>query len=150
MPLPKEHPIMQAWFEFMATKEYELAKSWASDPNYVEGALWSAFLAGRESLGVGAGRGSGRTTKQLLEAPTGSIFVWCEDSTGYPRDLIKRLKRADISIMGRKALRDGGHRLAGAHSMIILDHAIEPIEAERNIVAWIEYHNGKFIPAPSS
>jgi hypothetical protein len=41
-------PIMVAWREYQATAEFANTKKWARhpDPDYTEGSLWAAFLAG--------------------------------------------------------------------------------------------------------
>lgn len=67
---------------------------------------------------------SGRTTKQMQEAPAGAVFVWCNGSTAYPRALAKRLGRDDLQVMPRAWLT---HR--SVYGMrpgtLVIDHAAE-------------------------
>lgn len=67
-------------------------------------------------------RGSGRTTQQMLDAPQGAIYVWCNGELRYPRELAKSLGRKDLLIHSRSCFRDG--RLRGIRKPIILDHAV--------------------------
>lgn len=66
-------------------------------------------------------RGSGRTTKQMLEAPIASIFVWpVPRSLDYARHLAHHLNRTDLEIISP----DGLERLKGTRRRsIIVDHA---------------------------
>lgn len=66
-------------------------------------------------------RGSGRTTKQMEEAPIASVFVWpVPRSIGYAKDLAAYLGRGDLDIIPP----DGLERLKGTkRRSIIVDHA---------------------------
>lgn len=68
-------------------------------------------------------RGTGRTTRQMLAAPHGAVFVWCNNgSAGYARDLAQKHGRDDLKVVTPQWLEDGkwqGHRLTG----LIVDHA---------------------------
>ena len=44
-------------------------------------------------------RGTGRTSKQMLEAPQKSIFVWCNSNLSYPLYLAKYLRREDLCVV---------------------------------------------------
>lgn len=44
-------------------------------------------------------RDSGTTTKQLLEAPENSIYVWVNGKVDYPKRLAAHLGRDDIKIV---------------------------------------------------
>jgi hypothetical protein len=69
-------------------------------------------------------RGSGRTTRQMQQAPHGAVFIWCvARSVNYARDLARSLKREDLRIMTPAALDPPGHRLMGIRVTIVLDHA---------------------------
>lgn len=51
--LPDNHPLVIAWEAYRATEEYANSLQWAMqshDKMTVEGSLWGAFVAGRESL----------------------------------------------------------------------------------------------------
>lgn len=46
-PVPKDHPLMKAWEEYIACEEFANSQSWAKKgPEYVEGSLWAAFARG--------------------------------------------------------------------------------------------------------
>jgi hypothetical protein len=66
-------------------------------------------------------RGTGRTTSDMREAPRNAIFVWCNDRTGYPRDLAKHLGRTDLEIYGPSWL--SGERWRGIERPVVIDHA---------------------------
>ncbi len=44
-------------------------------------------------------RGTGTTTRQMQEAPQGSVFVWCGRYLSYPKDLARNLGREDLNIV---------------------------------------------------
>lgn len=69
-------------------------------------------------------RGTGTTTQQLKSAPTHSLFIWCTHDTHYPRSILKRLKRDDVTVLPITALDQVGG-IAGSFSAIIVDHATE-------------------------
>jgi hypothetical protein len=69
--------------------------------------------------------GSGRTTKQMREAPHGAVFVWCNGQLFYPRDLARHLGRADLEIVSPDSMREY-HRFMGRKlSGLVIDHAAE-------------------------
>jgi hypothetical protein len=45
-PLPKGHPMLEAWEAFRTTPEYENARHWAQYMDHIEGSLWAAFTEG--------------------------------------------------------------------------------------------------------
>jgi hypothetical protein len=45
------------------------------------------------------GRGSGKTTRAMLAAPHGAVFIWCSPHLDYPTQLAKHLKRDDLKIV---------------------------------------------------
>lgn len=66
-------------------------------------------------------RQTGRTTKQMLHAPQGAHFVWCNEVLGYARHLARRLNRADLKIHPLSDL--GTDRLRGLPTdLIVADH----------------------------
>jgi hypothetical protein len=76
----------------------------------------------RAAAGQTTGRQSGRTTDQILNAPHGALFVWCNSTRAYPRDLARTLGRTDLSIVGPQWLNSDqwqGCRFSG----IVVDHA---------------------------
>jgi hypothetical protein len=44
-------------------------------------------------------RRSGRTTKQMAEAPQFAIYVWCNEDLDYPVKIMRRLGRKDLRIV---------------------------------------------------
>lgn len=67
-------------------------------------------------------RANGITSMQMLLAPQDAIYIWCNNSLGYPRDLAKYIGRRDLKIYGPSHLGDA--RLAGHHlTGIVVDHA---------------------------
>ena len=46
-----------------------------------------------------SGRQFGTTTRQMLEAPPNSIYVWCDSNLHYPISLAARLGRSDLKIV---------------------------------------------------
>lgn len=68
--------------------------------------------------------GTGRTTRQMEAAPKGALFIWCNDSLDYPRDLARRICRTDLVIVGLSALENGACTLRGrTFSGVGVDHA---------------------------
>ena len=66
--------------------------------------------------------GSGRTTRQMQDAPIESIFVWCNSMVSYPKSLAKHLGRNDLVIQPLHWLRI--ENIAGRDGLkIVVDHA---------------------------
>lgn len=69
-------------------------------------------------------RRTGRTSKQMLEAPKGAYFVWQTKAFDYPRALARHLKREDLTIVNAQffGYREGrGKRRLKVP--IVVDHA---------------------------
>jgi hypothetical protein len=68
-------------------------------------------------------RGSGRTHRQMIEAPQRAVYIWCNSHLFYPRELAREIGRADLRIIGPADLEE---RLRGlkAHQ-VVFDHALE-------------------------
>lgn len=81
-------------------------------------------------------RQTGRTTQQMLEAPRGAVYVWCNSRMAYPRALADHIGRGDLHIMPlswlcqRIALKPG---LGG----IVLDHAAQPDSEQLAALAYL-------------
>ena len=72
-----------------------------------------------------ATRGTGKTTRQMLGAPLGSHFIWCNGTLSYPAALARKLGRSDLKIHRPSDLRSG--RLRGVDpALIVVDHWISP------------------------
>lgn len=70
-------------------------------------------------------RGTGRTTRQMKEAPKGALFIWCtSNDTLYPRALARDLDREDLVIirLPRFASEIDQHR-GRRYPAVIVDHA---------------------------
>ena len=68
-------------------------------------------------------RQTGRTAKQMIDAPVGAVFVWCNERTDYPTKLAKVLGRDDLVVRPLSWLAPRnvmGMRLQGS---VIVDHA---------------------------
>jgi len=66
-------------------------------------------------------RQTGRTTRQLQEAPKGSIFIWINWSIWYPRAIARELGREDIEMVGREWIKSDRWR-GRTFSGVIVDH----------------------------
>lgn len=67
-------------------------------------------------------RGSGRTTRQMQDAPIGGIFVWVNSMVSYPKSLARHLGRDDLVIQPLHWLRI--ENIAGRDGLkIVVDHA---------------------------
>lgn len=67
-------------------------------------------------------RQTGRTTRQMQDAPQRAIFVWCNHHFAYPRDLSRKIGRPDLELVSPDWLthdRWRGRTLTG----IVVDHA---------------------------
>lgn len=72
---------------------------------------------------VQSSRRQGKTTQQILNAPHGAVFVWCNNRTDYVRDLTRSLGRTDLRIFGLDiAFESGAVRLRGINKVVV-DHA---------------------------
>ena len=45
-PVPQSDPLMKTWEAFKQSPAYVNAKTWAADPNHLEGSLWALYSAG--------------------------------------------------------------------------------------------------------
>lgn len=67
-------------------------------------------------------RQTGLTTQQMKAAPVGSVYVWCNSVTSYPKTLARDLGRKDLQIKPLSWLEPQnvyGHNLAS----VVIDHA---------------------------
>jgi hypothetical protein len=76
-------------------------------------------------------RGTGRTTKQLKEAPQGAVFLVRSYSMAqYTRRLALYLKRNDISVQPLQWLHSDSW--LGRKHYVIVDHDVVPDEKEQH------------------
>jgi len=67
-------------------------------------------------------RGTGRTSRQMLGAPMGAIFVWCNEHVAHAKLIAAKVDRADLKVVGPSWLDDRrwrGLNLTG----VVVDHA---------------------------
>lgn len=68
-------------------------------------------------------RRSGRTTRQMLAAPKGAVFIWCTEFLHYPRLLAEQAGRKDLMIVSKLCLTKEIDTLDGMEfSGLVLDH----------------------------
>lgn len=67
-------------------------------------------------------RQSGRTLKQLKNAPKNAVFIWCNHYLDYPIKLLHKINRLDIYVVSPSWL-EGNSWLGLKITGIILDHA---------------------------
>lgn len=66
-------------------------------------------------------RGSGRTTRQMRDAPTGAIYIWCNQHFIYPKNLAREIGRSDLKIISPGQAET---YIRGVRRPIVIDHAI--------------------------
>lgn len=70
-------------------------------------------------------RGTGRTTRQLHALPKGCIFIWCNNNTGHPRDLVEKIGRPDIKVLSLNRITDRNFFLGRAGDSVDIDHEVD-------------------------
>lgn len=68
-------------------------------------------------------RGTGRTSKQMQEAPQGAVFVWCNSDRRYAKELAKTLNREDLRIEPFSWLDERNVRGMPRDTRVVIDHA---------------------------
>lgn len=89
-------------------------------------------------------RQTGRTTRQIQNAPRGALYVWVNERLHYPR----ALGRGDLEFVSPASM---GHRLTGRRSGdIVIDHAacltleqLDLLLTRLDYSDQIERHNGR-------
>ena len=76
----------------------------------------------------------GRTSLQMLRAPTAAVYVWCNSMLDYPRAIARHVNRNDLQIVAPEWL-DSAHGLRDA---IIVDHSCR---LNDRIALFVEIHN---------
>lgn len=67
-------------------------------------------------------RQSGKTTKQMTDAPENAVFIWCNGHMAYPELLARAIGRDDLAIWPLHRL--SARNLRGRKfSALVLDHA---------------------------
>jgi ABC-type sugar transport system substrate-binding protein len=67
-------------------------------------------------------RQSGRTTKQMQQAPDNAVFVWCNSHLAYPEMLARALGRDDLAIWALSRL-SPRNLWARKFPALVIDHA---------------------------
>lgn len=70
-------------------------------------------------------RQSGITTRAMLAAPHGAVYVWPNQKLLYPRQLAEFLKRDDLVIVGPSWL-DARRALGRQPMLTVVDHMAIP------------------------
>lgn len=81
-------------------------------------------------------RGTGRTTRQIKNAPNGAIFVWCNNRIDYPERLASELGRDDIEVVSPAWLVQGW--IGRTLTVIVIDHAARLSDCEVHGLAYAE------------
>ncbi len=66
-------------------------------------------------------RGSGQTSEQMKSAPRDAVFVWCNESLRYPKQLARHLGREDLKI-ARPVYDEVFMIAAGTKRDVVIDH----------------------------
>lgn len=74
-------------------------------------------------------RGSGKTTKQIENAPRDAVFVWVNEHLQYANDIAFMLGRIDIEVVGPSWLR--GNEWRGRIFPLVVDHAFTTVPERR-------------------
>lgn len=84
-------------------------------------------------------RGSGRTTKQIKDAPKDSFYVWCNQYLRYPKELCTLLGRDDITVISQGQLK---YKLRGTRNFVVLDHDTR-LNSDQYDIDVVYIHNKK-------
>ena len=90
-------------------------------------------VSSRSHLMTIVNRQEGRTTLQLLNAPWGAVFVWCNDHLHYPGDLARFLGRRDLKIIAPRDIRKAV--AFGRHAPFVVDHTATLTSEQQAIIA---------------
>lgn len=84
-------------------------------------------------------RQQGRTTQQMKAAPLGSVYVWCNSATIYPKTLAHDLGRKDLQVKPLSWLAPQnvyGHTFAS----VVIDHAARLDAAAYDAMGYLRSH----------
>lgn len=87
-------------------------------------------------------RQAGRTSQQMLAAPPGAFFVWCNSKLSYPKALARHLGRDDLQIKPLSWLQIQNLAAWHAVSGVVLDHAAYLEESGREAVRFLSQWSG--------
>lgn len=83
-------------------------------------------------------RQTGRTSRQMKDAPQGAVYVWCNNVLRYPKDLANRLGRTDLKVISLDGLEEA---IIGTRNHVVVDHFANL--SERQIHA-LQIHEAKY------
>ena len=66
-------------------------------------------------------RKPGRTTNQMLSAPKGALYIWCNSNLEYPHRLALALGRSDLRIV-RPSYTEDDRFLGRTFPAVVVDH----------------------------
>lgn len=77
----------------------------------------------------------GMTTAQMVLAPIGSVFVWCNENLDYPCRLAVYVNRSDLSIVSPVwLLLMSRHGRIPRQCIIVVDHALSLTPERRQAI----------------
>lgn len=68
-------------------------------------------------------RGTGRTTRQINDAPQGAYYVWISSAIHYPRALARHLGRDDLMFVSPDWLERADNYRGRRGLKVVVDHA---------------------------
>ena len=80
-------------------------------------------------------RGTGITSRQMMNSPNGATYVWCNGDLRYPTLLARHLGRTDLKIIGPGSVK----HLEGARRYIVTDHACMLSWQHRQLIGAINF-----------
>lgn len=87
-------------------------------------------------------KGSGKTTKQMLEAPQSAIYIWVKNSPlEYAQRLARHLGREDLKITPYWRL-EQLDCIRGFNGAIVIDHACRGLS--RKVIEELDIHHLKY------
>jgi hypothetical protein len=68
-------------------------------------------------------RQTGRTAQQMLDAPNGAVFVWCNSRVHYAHALANKVGRGDLLIRPLSWLTPSNVMACQSSPAVVVDHA---------------------------
>lgn len=69
-------------------------------------------------------RGSGRTSRQIMEAPRSSIYIWPNADLSYPMNIARVMGRHDLVFHWVGYLERDTYMLRGVNNWVVVDHSV--------------------------
>lgn len=97
----------------------------------------SEIIAAKNCIVFPSGRNTGKTLRQMVAAPKGAYFIWCNDQAVlYAKNLARYLGRDDLIIVGFSYLQDKNFRGRGPMT-IVVDHAADISKVDSFAIYWL-------------